>query len=337
MISPQENFPVTHLNTFHVEALSKYYIEFHNAESVSDFVHSKWKNAYPHFILGGGSNVLFTEDYPGTVIRPLIKGTEIVSETKDTVLIRVGAGEDWDSFVDDCVARNLGGIENLSYIPGSVGASPVQNIGAYGVEVADAIHSVEGIHLDSGNNFLLQPKECRFSYRDSVFKHELKNNAVITYVTFCLQKEHRINTAYPDLNKELNNYEETTIQNIRKAIIAIRRKKLPDPEVIGNAGSFFKNPLVSKEQVDMLRKSINKIPVYEGPDNQYKLSAAWLIEQSGWKGRRWGRTGTYKKQPLILVNHGNASGKEIYECALRIQKAVRNRFAIKLEMEVNVL
>jgi UDP-N-acetylmuramate dehydrogenase len=337
MINLQENFPLLHYNTFGIAANTKFFFEPKDEFEIQEFLGSPWAEVRPRFVLGGGSNVLFTKDYEGVVIHPLIRGLEIVSETKEMILIRAGAGENWDSFVEHCVNNNLGGVENLSLIPGTIGACPVQNIGAYGIEVGDVIHSVDGINLEDGKNFTLSAEECGFSYRDSIFKRKMKDKVIILYVTFKLQKHHAFKTSYPDLKKELDKYSETTIKTIRDAVISVRKNKLPDPDITGNAGSFFKNPVVQAEKILSLRIAYPAIPAFNYAREKAKLSAAWLIEQSGWKGRQLGKTGTYKKQPLIIVNHGGATGDEILNCAQKIQKAVLNRFAIKLEMEVNVL
>jgi len=337
MIEPVENQSLANLNTFHVEAASRYYLELYNVDDIRQFTASAWNRKGLKLILGGGSNVLFTKNFDGLIIRPRITGIEKTGETADTVFIRAGAGEEWDRLVEYCVNKNLGGLENLSLIPGTAGASPVQNIGAYGTEVSDVLVKVEAIELDSGNEIILDTNDCRFSYRNSIFKQELKNRVIITHVTFRLSKNHRFNTAYPGLQKELDNYPETTIQNIRKAVIKLRRDKLPDPAEIGNAGSFFKNPVITGDQLSFLRTSFPDIPSYDAAPGLVKLSAAWLIEQSGWKGKRLGMTGTYNKQPLIVINYGNATGMEIFECALQIQRAVMNRFALQLDMEVNII
>jgi UDP-N-acetylmuramate dehydrogenase len=333
----KENFSLLGYNTFQVAANTRFFVELADMAAVKDLLALDLPRAHPHFVLGHGSNVLFTKDFEGVVIRPSIKGIEKTGENNDTVLIRAGAGEEWDSFVEHCVDHEWGGIENLSLIPGTVGACPVQNIGAYGVEIMDFIDSVEGFRIKNAKSFRLSAKECCFSYRDSIFKKVLKDEIIITHVNFRLQKKHQIKTAYPDLEKELDNYPNTTINTIRQAVMAIRRNKLPDPAVTGNAGSFFKNPCVTKEHVDSLRRYFPGIPGYNCADGSVKLSAAWLIEQCGWKGKSCGKTGIHKKQPLIIVNRGGASGEEIYQCALKVQKSVMNHFAIRLEMEVNIL
>lgn len=332
-----KNFPLLHYNTFQVEANTCFFIEFKDIAGIQAFLNSGDAGIFPRFVLGGGSNVLFTKDFEGIILHPALKGIEKTGENSETVRVRVGAGETWDDFVEYCVAHDWGGVENLSLIPGSIGACPVQNIGAYGAEVGDVIDTVEAIVLEDNKKLLLKAKECRFAYRDSIFKKELHNRTIITHVTFRLDKLHRFNTSYPELEKELDNYPETTLRIIREAVIAIRSRKLPDPAVTGNAGSFFKNPVIEHEQAVRLRRFFPDLRGFDAPDRSVKLSAAWLIEHCGWKGRKIGRTGTHKKQPLIIVNYGGASGEEIFQCAKKIQKTVMNHFAIKLEMEVNVL
>lgn len=311
--------------------------ELTGIKAIREFLTSPFAQIRPRYILGGGSNILFTADYDGLILRPVIKGIEMTGENTDHLLIRAGAGEDWDSLVSWCVSKNIGGIENLSLIPGTVGASPVQNIGAYGVEIRDVIHAVEAIRLDDGEMIMLTGEDCRFGYRDSVFKNELRNKVIITSVTYKFNKKYALRTGYAELERELNKYPEVSIKTIREAVIAIRRNKLPDPDEIGNAGSFFKNPVVKADQISALCKAYPDLPVYQDDTGKVKLSAAWLIDQCGWKGVREGNTGTYKKQPLILVNHGSATGSEILDFARRIQKSVMDRFAIRLDIEVNVV
>ncbi len=337
MIKIQENAALVDRNTFHVPATARYFVEIGNVDSVNKFLESDLAGKHSIFILGGGSNVLFTGDLDGIVLHPAIKGIEAISEGSDHIIVRAGAGENWDDFVDYCVRNDWGGIENLSLIPGTVGASPVQNIGAYGVEVMDFIDTVEGFYIKERKPFRLKAKECRFSYRNSLFKTELKDQVIITNVSYRLNRKPLFNTRYPDLEKELNNYDETTIANIRKAIITIRTNKLPDPAEQGSAGSFFKNPVVSKSQSESLKRFYPGMPEYDLKNGSVKLSAAWLIDQCGWKGRSCGKAATHKKQPLIIINRGGATGKEIYDCAVKIQKSVMNHFAIRLEMEVIVI
>jgi UDP-N-acetylmuramate dehydrogenase len=333
----KENISLSNLHTFHINARARYLVELEDRDDIMGFLKSDVSEIRPRFVLGSGSNVLFVSDFGGVIVQPRIMGIEKTAENKEKVFIRVGAGEIWDNFVEFCVNKELGGIENLSWIPGTVGATPIQNIGAYGMEAKDVIEMVEAVRLDDGKRIKLTAKECQFSYRDSIFKHELKDKVIITHVTYRLSKMHQFITGYPDLEKELDNYPETSIHHIRQAIIQIRKNKLPDPAVNGNAGSFFKNPIVSESKGRSIRSSYPRIPVYENKDGMVKLSAAWLIEQCGWKGKRMSNTGTYKNQPLIIINYGEATGEEILSCARRIQKTVINKFGIKLEMEVNII
>ncbi len=333
----KEDFELVRYNSFHIEARARYFTELTSVSDIHHFLSAEISSVSPRFVLGGGSNVLFTGNYNGVILHPAIRGLEIVGDDGKWVLLRVGAGENWDELVEHCVTSEWGGIENLSLIPGSVGASPVQNIGAYGREVGEAIYRVEAISLENGRTIVLGVKDCKFTYRDSIFKNELKDKVIITHITFRLSREHQFVSDYPDLKRELDNYPETTLRSVRQSVISIRRKKLPDPAIIGNAGSFFKNPVVDRTRAESMRRYFPGIRVFELNGGLVKISAAWLIEQCGWKGKRFGKTGTYNKQPLILVNHGGASGGEILTCAKKIQKAVLNKFGINLETEVNIL
>jgi UDP-N-acetylmuramate dehydrogenase len=337
MSAIQENVPLMPFNTFHLDIKARYIADFEDVNQIQDFMASSFAKVRPRLILGGGSNVLFIADYEGLVIRPLIKGIVKIKEDKNSILIRAGAGENWDSFVAWCVERELGGIENLSLIPGTVGASPIQNIGAYGAEVKETIDSIEVVMCDTGKKMRLSQNDCRFEYRDSVFKHELRDKTIITHVIFKFNKHHQLKIGYGELEKELSKFPGASVKTLREAVINIRRRKLPDPEDIGNAGSFFKNPVIPENQISGMRKVHPEMPVYAGQPGMLKLSAAWLIDQSGWKGKKEGNTGTYMNQPLILVNHGGATGREILNFANKIQKSVMDQFKIQLELEVNVV
>jgi UDP-N-acetylmuramate dehydrogenase len=337
MYSIKENIALESYNTFHVAAFARYFVELTDESQVHDFLNSQHHNKHSLFVLGGGSNVLFTRNYQGYIIKPEIMGIERIKEIGRDVFLRAGAGESWDGFVQYCVDHNLGGVENLSWIPGTVGASPVQNIGAYGIEIKDIVEKVEGYFMDSGRKFTLLAADCRFGYRDSVFKKQYKGNIIITHVTFRLNKEPEFNTSYPDLQKEMDEFSDTTIRNIRQAIIKIRKFKLPDHEETGNAGSFFKNPVISEDKIRELKQHFPGIPSYIMNDGSFKVSAAWLIEQAGWKGKKYGKAGTHNRQPLIIINLGGATGADILQCAIRIQNAVMNTFGIKLETEVNII
>ncbi len=290
------------------------------------------------FLLGGGSNMLLTSDIEKLVVHLNLKGI-IVNDTKsDVVFVTAEAGENWHNFVTWCISQNYGGLENLSLIPGNVGASPIQNIGAYGVEIKDTFHQLEALEIATGKIAVFTNKDCEFGYRNSVFKNKYKGKFIITNVTFKLtKKNHNINISYGAIKDYLQNIKKPTLKNISEAVISIRQSKLPDPKEIGNSGSFFKNPVVALNDFQILKTSYPKIPHYVVSENEIKIPAGWLIEQCGFKGKRFGETGVHKKQALVLVNYGNATGKEIYELAKKIQQTVLNKFAVSLEIEVNVI
>ena len=332
-----KNYSLKKHNSFGLDVYARYFIKLTDQQQVIDFIKSDLSNIRPLLIIGEGTNVLFRKDFSGLIVNPKIPGIETVKETPQYIILRVGAGENWDSFVNFCVENNYSGIENLSLIPGSVGACPIQNIGAYGAEVRRVVENVEAVDIETSDIKIFSNKDCDFSYRNSIFKASLKNKYIITHITFRLNKTHEFITSYGSIEKELDKFPETNILNIRSAIINIRKSKLPDPSETGNAGSFFINPVVSLEQANSIRQYYPKMPYFKVTKNEVKLSAAWLIEQSNWKGKRIGQVGTYKKQPLVLVNYGDATGNEIYNVAKKIQKTVKNNFAVDLEMEVNVI
>jgi UDP-N-acetylmuramate dehydrogenase len=337
MIKVQEKVALKVYNTFGIEAIADKFVHLQSAKDVFEFVNSKEISNQPLFIVGGGSNLLFVNDFNGLIVKPDIQGIEIVSDASKHVLVRCGAGVDWDSFVAWTVERNLGGIENLSLIPGTVGASPVQNIGAYGVEAKDVIVNVEGYRIDNGQFFKLLNSECGFDYRMSIFKNELKGKCIVTNVTFCLQKYPDFKTDYGSVASEIDRLGGVNLQNIRQAIINIRNQKLPDPKEIGNAGSFFKNPVVPSAFAQQIRAQYPDINLYGASCGLTKIPAAFLIEKCGWKGYRNDDAGVHINQPLVLVNYGNAKGAEILKLANDIQKSVFEKFNIELEMEVNVV
>jgi UDP-N-acetylmuramate dehydrogenase len=337
MFEIKENFSLKKYNTFGIEVKTKYFVEYSTVNELSNFLGTQRKQDLPLMFIGGGSNVLFTKDFEGYLLHSKINGVEIIKEEDDKVYVRVGAGEDWDEFVEYCVKNGWGGVENLSLIPGNVGTCPIQNIGAYGVEVKDVITEVESIEIDTLKKTLFTNEECRFGYRDSVFKGKLRGRHIINYVTFCLSKKPIFKLDYGNLKEALKEYDQVNLQNIRQAVINIRDSKLPKPEVIGNAGSFFKNPVVHTNIFEDLKKSYADIPFYLQEEDSVKIPAGWLIEQAGWKGRNIGKVGVHEKQALVLINHGGATGQEIVDLAKEIQKSVKEKFGIDIEMEVNVI
>ena len=289
-------------------------------------------------ILGGGSNILFTKNFDGIVLKNEIKGIEKVKEDDESVYIKAGAGENWHSFVLYCIKNNWAGIENLSLIPGNVGASPMQNIGAYGVEIREVFHELKAFHLHEKTNYSFALKDCEFGYRESIFKRRYKNEFVILNVTYRLKKTPAFNTSYGAIEQELEKMGVTkiSIAAISQAVINIRSSKLPDPKEIGNAGSFFKNPSVSKDKFEKLKSEFPSIVGYENPDHTMKLAAGWLIEQCGWKGYRSGDVGIHARQALVLVNYGNAQGNDIFALSESVINSVVEKFDVLLEREVNI-
>lgn len=337
MPSILENHPLKDLNTFHVEAGARYFCECRSVKELRELISEPLFRKGPRLILGEGSNILFTDDFGGLVVRPAILGREIISEDRSTVQVMVGAGENWDDFVAWATTWHLGGIENLSLIPGSVGSSPIQNIGAYGVEVGQSIVRVFAIDTLTGEKLTFEHEACRFAYRDSIFKGSWKQKCIITSVVFRLAKKPRLNTAYQQVADKLAGRDRQDIETLRQVIIEIRESKLPDPASLGNAGSFFKNPLVTEEVYRSLILNYPDMPSYPASSGYRKIPAAWLIERCGWKGKRIGDAGTHDKQPLVLVNHGHASGRQILDFAKIIEEDITGKFGIKLEREVNII
>jgi len=291
----------------------------------------------PILVLGGGSNLLFTEDFKGTVINPDIGGIYIEENNRGHSIVSCGAGVHWDKLVEWSVEKGLGGLENLSYIPGTAGAAPLQNIGAYGVEVKDSVEKVRAVSISDGSIREFSNEECLFGYRDSIFKNKLKGKYAITKVFFRLQPHPVLATGYGSLREEMEKLGPPSLQTVRNAVINIRKAKLPDPEVIGNAGSFFKNPVVSLEKIEKLRQDFPGIPFYPDQSGGIKLAAGWLIEKCGWKGKRSGDAGVYEKQALVLVNYGGATGKEIYDLSEKIRLSVFVKFGVELVKEVEII
>jgi UDP-N-acetylmuramate dehydrogenase len=326
-------------NTLGIEARAQALISVSSRPELQKALEEIQANNLPIFVLGGGSNVLFVHDYPGCVLRIGIKGHEVVKEDNHHVWLRIGAGEIWHSTVLYCIENGWGGIENLSLIPGTVGAAPIQNIGAYGVELEQVFANLEAVETVTGATKTFAKSECGFGYRNSVFKNHLKGKYVITHVTLRLCKHPELNTSYGAIRSELEKcgIDQPTIKDVSDVVIAIRNSKLPDPSVLGNAGSFFKNPVISTGIYDKLKKTYPDIPGYPVSDHEVKVPAGWLIDQAGWKGKRVGKTGTYKQQALVIVNHGGATGEEILDLARQIQASVAGRFGIELVPEVNIV
>ena len=335
----QKDFSLRHLNTFGLESSAAFFAEIDSVHELTQILTDPvWKQT-PKFILGGGSNVLFTQNINALVIRPAILGIEKIKEDADRITLKVGAGEGWHSFVMYCVTNGYGGVENLSLIPGTVGAAPMQNIGAYGVEIKDVVEAVEAVRIANGTKRIFSKEECAFGYRESIFKKELKGQYIVTGVTFVLNKKPALNVGYGDVQKTLVEMHVTdpTIKDVSEAIISIRRSKLPDPAQIGNAGSFFKNPEIPSEKFKVLKDAFPAIPGYTMSDSLIKVPAGWLIEQAGWKGFRDGAIGVHEKQALVLVNYGGGNGNDIRALAAKIQDSVESKYGIRLTPEVNFI
>ena len=322
-------------NSFHVRQRAARLVEFETTDDLTAFFRkgapAKWT------VLAGGNNILFTQDFDGVLLTPRAASIDVVAEAPDAVAVRAEAGVEWDDLVAWAVERDLWGIENLSLIPGKVGAAPVQNIGAYGAEAKDAIESVEMFCTDTCNTLILSREHCAFGYRESVFKHALRGRVVITAVTFRLSRRPRPDLGYGDLLRETEARGGATLRNIREAVCAIRRSKLPDTAVLGNAGSFFKNPVVEAAVAERLRTDYPVLPLYPAAEGRMKLAAGWLIDRAGLKGHREGAVGVHERQALVLVNYGGATGSEVLALAHKVQEAVRAKFGVEIAAEVNVL
>lgn len=334
----QNNTSLKEYNTFGIDAKAKHFVSINSIEALKEVLSLQ---DYPiKFILGGGSNMLLTKDINALVLYINLKGKEVFKETDNLILIKAQAGENWHEFVLWCLDHNYGGLENLSLIPGNVGSTPIQNIGAYGVELKDVFVSCEAMDVETQKMRTFYFEECHFGYRDSIFKQEIKDKYIITSVTFKLTKrEHFLHTQYGAIESELQqmNIHQPTIQEISKAVIAIRQSKLPDPKKIGNSGSFFKNTIISKEQLEILKLNFPDLPSYIVSDTEVKIPAGWLIEKAGFKGKRFGNYGVHKHQALVLVNFGNARGTDIFQLSLLIQKTIHRIFNIQIETEVNII
>ena len=335
----QSNISLKDYNTFGLDITASSFCVVKSKTEIINLIQNEFSKYAKKLFLGGGSNILFLKDYEGLVIKNEIKGIEIERETDEYVYLKSYSGTQWHDLVLYCVDKNLGGIENLSLIPGTVGAAPMQNIGAYGVEIKNVFEALEAIDLTTGETIIFNNNDCQFGYRESIFKNQQKNKFFIYSVTFRLNKKPVLNLNYGDIQKKLieNGCVNPTIKDVSNAIIEIRNSKLPNPKEIGNAGSFFKNPEVSIEKYSELFLLFPSMPKYDLPNGNVKIPAAWLIEQCGFKGKKYGNTGNHAKQALVIVNYGNASGIEIYNHAILVQKEVEIKFGILLSAEVNFI
>lgn len=338
MIEIEQNKSISKFTTFGVPIIAHYYTQFTSLEELKEIRNNPLFLSENKLILGGGSNVLFTKNFDGFVVKNEIKGIEVIEENENEIYLKSGAGENWHEFVLFCVDKGYGGVENLSLIPGNVGASPMQNIGAYGVEIKDVFHSLEAFHIETGELRVFNKPECEFGYRESVFKNQFKDQFIITSVTYKLSKKPVFNTSYGAIEKELENIgiKELSIKAISQAVINIRSSKLPNPAEIGNAGSFFKNPVISASLFETLIQKHPNMAHYPLENGDVKVAAGWLIDQLGWKGKRIGDIGVHKNQALVLVNYGGGTGKELYELSSKIIDSVNQEYSIKLEREVNI-
>ncbi len=333
------NFSLKALNTFGIESFAKLFVKVNSIQQINELLdRNEFKNNH-HLILGGGSNLLLTKNVDGLVIKNELLGIELINENESSVFVKCAAGVVWHEFVMWCIDKNFGGIENLALIPGCTGASPMQNIGAYGVEIKDTFYELEAIELATGNLKKFTKSDCEFGYRESVFKRQFKNQFIITSVTFQLSKQPNFHIEYGAIKQELDlmNVSELNIKAIAQAVINIRSSKLPNPKEIGNAGSFFKNPEVSEIEFQRLKIEFPNIVAYPLENKNYKLAAGWLIEQSGLKGYRAGDAGVHKLQALVLVNYGSATGNQIFGLSSQVLQTVKQKFGLDLEREVNII
>ncbi|MFV9551996.1 UDP-N-acetylmuramate dehydrogenase [Algibacter sp. PT7-4] len=334
----QNNISLKPYNTFGINVIAKHFVSVNNIENLK---HILSLNEYPNkLILGGGSNMLLTKNFNGLVIHINLKGISVVNEDDNTVIVKANAGENWHNFVLWCIKNNFGGLENLSLIPGNVGTAPIQNIGAYGVELKDAFESCEAISIKTKTLQTFSKSDCDFGYRNSIFKNKEKGNFIITSVNFKLtKKQHNLSINYGAITSQLKlmNVNTPTIQDVSKAVISIRESKLPNPKEIGNSGSFFKNPIISKKHFNLLLENFKEIPSYPISEHEVKIPAGWLIEKAGFKGKKFGNYGVHKNQALVLVNYGNAEGLDILNLSKLIQKTIKRLFGISIEAEVNIL
>lgn len=341
----EQNKSLKSLNTFGVEAAAEFFVEVHSVEEFRGLTGDKRFMNAKKLILGGGSNILFKSDFDGWVVKAMIPGVEVVSENETEVVVKAGAGENWNDFVMECIQRNYAGLENLSLIPGLTGAAPIQNIGAYGVEMKDTFHELEAVEIRSGTPVKFDARDCVFGYRDSIFKHQWQGQFLVTSVSFKLAKisspkvQYHFQIEYGDIRSALDKMKakDLSLKRVSDAICQLRRAKLPDPKELGNAGSFFKNPFISQAQFKALVSQYPKMPHYLQEKGAVKVPAGWLMEQCGWKGKTMGCAGSHKMQALVLVNYGGAAGQEILDFSEAILKAVKEKFGIELSPEVTIV
>ena len=334
-----ENNPLLKLNTFGVDVKAKYFTSINTINELIEVTKTNVFKDLELLILGGGSNILFTKDFDGLVILNNIKGKEIIDQNQQSIFLKIGAGENWHELVMYCVDNGWGGIENLSLIPGNTGTAPMQNIGAYGVEIKETFIELEALEISSGKIVKFNNSDCEFGYRESVFKNKMKNQYIILNITLELKKNPVLNINYGDVKAilESQNIKNPDIKEVSNAIISIRQSKLPDPKKIGNSGSFFKNPIVSLNQLELIKKKYPNVVNYEINENEFKIAAGWLIERAGWKGKKFNNYGIHEKQALVLVNYGLANGMEIFELSEKIILDIKDKFGITLEREVNII
>ncbi|MFL2579472.1 MAG: UDP-N-acetylmuramate dehydrogenase [Parvicellaceae bacterium] len=334
-----ENYPLLKLNTFGVDVKAKYFTSINTINELIEVTNTNVFKDLELLILGGGSNILFTKDFDGLVILNNIKGKEIIDQNQQSIFLKVGAGENWHELVMYCVDNGWGGIENLSLIPGNTGTAPMQNIGAYGVEIKETFVELEALEISSGKIVKFNNSDCEFGYRESVFKNKMKNQYIILNITLELKKNPVLNINYGDVKAilESQNIKNPAIKEVSNAIISIRQSKLPDPKKIGNSGSFFKNPIVSLNQLELIKKKYPNVVNYEINENEFKIAAGWMIERAGWKGKKFNNYGVHEKQALVLVNYGLANGMEIFELSEKIILDIKDKFGITLEREVNII
>ena len=333
------NYPLLKLNTFGVDVKAKYFVSINTVNELIELTKTEVFKDLQLLILGGGSNILFTKDFDGLVILNSIKGKEIIDQTQESIFLKIGAGENWHELVMYTVDNGWGGIENLSLIPGNTGTAPMQNIGAYGVEIKETFVELEALEISSGKIVRFNNSDCEFGYRESVFKNKMKNQYIIVNITLELKKNPVLNINYGDVKAilESQNINNPSIKQVSDAIISIRQSKLPDPKIIGNSGSFFKNPIVSLNQLELIKKKYPNVVNYKINENEFKIAAGWMIERAGWKGKKFNNYGVHEKQALVLVNYGLANGMEIFNLSEEIILDIKDKFGIKLEREVNII